>query len=105
VFSFLLALDMILESAKLIGPEPLYLVEPGLKINERFGAQAVHTKPCILVDPLLFDFDQATGPEYPQMPAHRRATRRDSGSQFTNSPGTFSQQFHYLTPGWISQRA
>jgi hypothetical protein len=97
---------MCLEGIKLVAPECLYLVEPCLEINEGFGAQPVYAHASIVIDLLLFEFnfDEAAGSEHAQVPTHCGATHRGSSGKLTGAARTFSEKFHHMAPGRVSQR-
>jgi hypothetical protein len=97
-FTFLRTLDMGLERTKLVGPERLHLVEPGLKGNKRLGTQPVYAKAGIGIGWFLFDFDQAAGSKYAQVPAHRWTADCSSRGKFAGPARTFAEKFHHLAP-------
>lgn len=105
MLSFLGALSVVLEGLELIGPQRLQLVEPRLQGDERSRAQPVHAKTRIMGALILFDFDEATRSEHPQVPTHCWAAHRASRSEFASPPRAFSKEFHHMTPGGVGQRS
>ena len=92
-----------LESAELVGPERLHLVEPRSERGERLPAQAVDMDARVLGEALLLD--QTAVPQDPQVPAHRRPAGARAGRQVAGPPRPLAQQLDHPAPGRLGERS
>ena len=105
MLSFPCTLGVYLEGVELLCPECLHLLKPRLQGDEGLGAQPVHAKAGILLSPLSFDFDEAAGPQHPQVPAHSGTTHSGRYCKFARPEGALLEQLHYMAPGGIGERS